>query len=118
MENIKQIPLGNGKFALVDADLYPSLVKYKWRAVKGKTSFYAKTTIHSKKYSFDISMHRLIAQTKSPMVCHHKNFNTLDNRRVNLENMTKDAHNRLHKMNTVRILRKAGYEFTDPEFAI
>lgn len=107
MPKAKVIPLGQGKYAIVDADLYAGLMKYKWRAVKGKTSFYAKTTIHGKKYSFDLSMHRLIAQTKSSMVCHHKNFNTLDNRRLNLDNMSKADHNAYHQLNSIQILRKA-----------
>lgn len=101
----KYIPLDNSKFAIVDADLYDSLMKYKWVAVKHQRCWYAKTDIGKNGKHFWISMHRLIANTPSNKVCHHKNFNSLDNRRANLENMTLNEHDNYHRNHTYKVIR-------------
>ncbi len=97
------IPLTQGKFAIVNAEREAALLKFKWRAVQHHRSWYAKTTIKKGDRQIDISMHRFIARTRFPNVCHHKNRNSLDNRDENLENMTKQAHDLLHTLDSILI---------------
>ena len=97
------IDCGEGHTALVDRDMWHFLVQYEWRSVKYYRSWYARLDQSYGDHRYSISMHRLIANTPSDMVCHHRNRNTMDNRRVNLCNMTRDAHNLLHKNNTLSI---------------
>ena len=93
------IELTQGKVAIVDLDRVEALSHFAWRAVKSKYNWYAKATIHRDGKQFDISMHRFIARTKFPCVCHHKNRHSLDNRRINLETMTKKQHSLIHANN-------------------
>ena len=100
---MKFIKLTRGKVAIVDDDRYDALMKFSWRAVKHKRSYYAKTTIYKNGNRIDISMHRFIAKTPLGSVPHHNNYNSLDNRRLNLENMTRRNHNRFHANNKIRV---------------
>lgn len=97
------IPLTQGKYTVVSAHRESALLKFSWRAVRHKRSYYAKTTIVKNGRQIDISMHRFIARTTFGQVCHHDNFNSLDNRDENLLNMTKKAHDLLHTLNSILI---------------
>lgn len=44
-------------------------------------------------------VHRIVARTPPHEVCHHRNRNSLDNRRNNLLNMNPIHHDHLHKNN-------------------
>lgn len=100
------IELTQGKFAIVDNDMVSTLKRYHWRAVKHKSSFYAKTTIRRANSQYDLGMHRFVAQTPRGQVPHHKNFNSLDNRRANLQNMSKSSHTLYHASNRILIKRR------------
>lgn len=100
---MKFIVLTNNKIAIVDDDRYDALMKFKWRAVQRHGGYYAKTTIYRNGKRIDISMHRFVAQTPHGLVTHHDNRISLDNRRRNLINMTKDNHNRFHADDNVLI---------------
>ncbi len=100
---MKFIVLTQNKIAIVDDNRYDALMKFKWRAVRRKRSWYAKTTLYKSGRRIDISMHRFVAQTPFGLVTHHDNRNSLDNRRHNLIDMTKDNHNRLHADDNVLI---------------
>jgi len=91
-----QLKLTKGKFAIVDADLYDELSRHYWRAVKSHNCWYAKRryTINGKLH--DVFLHRIIANTHKNHVCHHRNGDSLDNRRKNLRNMTPAAHEQHH----------------------
>ena len=97
------IELTQDKHAIISKSRLPGLSKFSWRAVQHHRSWYAKTTITKNGKQIDISMHRFIARTKFPNVCHHKNRNSLDNRDENLENMTKQAHDLLHTLDSILI---------------
>ena len=97
------IQLTDGRVALVDADEYLWMSCFRWRAVRGFRSFYAKTSIMANGRYRDVGMHRLIARTPSGMVCHHKNRNSLDNRKANLLNMSKNEHKLAHLNNSLSI---------------
>lgn len=102
-KNYALIPLTHDKVAIVSAYREPALLKFSWRAVQHKRSFYAKTTIVKSGRKIDISMHRFIARTPFGQVCHHSNGNSLDNRDENLENMSKKQHDLLHTLNSILI---------------
>jgi len=101
--NSKTIDLGNGHQAIIDEDLYPGLMKYKWRAVQAHRCWYAKTTVGSGDKQVELSMHRIIMRTPYGQVVHHRNRNSLDNRRINLVNMSKYDHQTEHRDNTLKI---------------
>lgn len=88
---MKEIKLTQGQVALVDDEDYDMLMQYKWCAHKqGCGDFYAVRTIKLDGKNYTIRMHRfLMGLTKGEkLVVHHKNHNTLDNRKINLINCT------------------------------
>ncbi len=99
----KLIPLDDLHIAIVDGYDYQWLMRYKWRAVKSRRAYYAKTTVGVGLKQCDLSMHRLVAKTPFGMVCHHKNRNSLDNRWANLTNMTRQDHDMLHRNDTLTV---------------
>jgi hypothetical protein len=90
----KEIPLTQGKVAIVDAEDFEWLSQRKWQAEKHRNTFYARRTSYnpSKK---NIKMHRLILNLKKgdAAVCDHKNRNGLDNRKENLRLVTIGLNN-------------------------
>ena len=99
----RTIPLTHNMTAICDKDLYNGLMHFRWRAVKYQRSWYARTLTDPLNKKAGFSMHRLVARTPSDMVCHHRNRNTLDNRRSNLLNLSRQDHELLHKNNTLQI---------------
>jgi hypothetical protein len=79
------IPLSKGKVAIVDAADYWWLVRMSWYARKSRTDYYAVRNVRENGGFRTFRMHRLITNCPSDMEVHHKNNNTLDNRRENLE---------------------------------
>lgn len=106
------IPLTNDQFALIDESDFDLVSKYKWRAVKYRRSYYARASYRKNNKTHSVSMHRLIAQTPAAQICHHRNRNSLDNRRINLLNMIKHDHQFLHKNNSL-IIKFVGPGFCD-----
>lgn len=87
---MKEIPLTQGKVALVDDEDYERLVAMgKWQFVNG----YASKGIWPNK---SIKMHRLIMDTPIGFETDHINGNKLDNRRKNLRVCT-TAENQLNR---------------------
>lgn len=86
----REIPLTQGKVALVDAADYAWLTQWKWHAYysPGKRSFYVGRLIPSEigPRQFPLKMHREILGLKrgDARVGDHINGNGLDNRRSNL----------------------------------
>lgn len=97
------IPLSKGLHAIIDAADFDLVSQYKWRAVKYHRCYYARATFYKNSTRHSVSMHRLLGETPASMVCHHRNRNTLDNRRINLLNMLKNEHKFLHKNNSLLI---------------
>ena len=95
---MKQIPLTQGKFALVDNEDYNWLNQWKWGANKGGNTYYAIRNSSGKLTKRKtILMHREILKALKEMECDHINHNGLDNRRLNLRLATKsqNAKNRI-----------------------
>jgi len=91
------IPLGSGQEAIVDPDDFPRLINHYWRAVQSSCHVYASRRImRNGKFTY-IRMHREITQCPPGMVVHHKNGNTLDNQKCNLEIMTVAENNQQKK---------------------
>jgi hypothetical protein len=83
----KQIPLTQGKFAIVDDADYEWLIQRKWYAYdaqKGKGKWYARCS-----QSVKVDMHRVITNAPKGMDVDHINGNGLDNRRSNLRVCTR-----------------------------
>lgn len=77
---IKFIPLTQGKVAIVDAEDYDWLSKYKWHASKKEYNWYA-----CRNYNRSIvGMHQVIMNAPKGMLVDHIDHNGLNNRRSNL----------------------------------
>lgn len=96
------IRLTNHKVAMVDSELYPQLNKYFWRAAKSNSCWYAVRREVRNGRTFTVRMHRQVAKTPPGIVCHHENFNSLDNRRSNLSNLDPLEHSYLHGYRQIR----------------
>lgn len=84
---MKEIPLTQGKVALVDDEDYERLMQHKWCAHRpsGSRVFYAiaHVRIGPRRYG-KLRMHRLLVDAPLGMEVDHRNGNGLDNRKVNL----------------------------------
>ena len=92
IEDIRYIPLTQGKFAIVDAEDYNWLSRYDWFATKSRQTYYAHRYSNGK----IISMHREIMRAPKGLICDHINHNGLVNRKSNLRLCTgkQNARNR------------------------
>jgi len=88
-ENIRRIPLGHGRFAIVDARDYKRLSKYKWCATSGPGQIYAMRRTKEGKIVY---MHREIMRAPKGSIVDHIDHNTLNNRRSNLRVCTRDQN--------------------------
>jgi len=101
---MKQIPLTQGQFAMVDDNDYDYLMQWRWCAVfckRGKR-FYAARSHNSNGKKNTISMHRqLLGITDKHTIVDHKDHNALNNSRVNLRIVShaENMANRLPKIN-------------------
>lgn len=86
----KQIPLTQGKFAIVDDKNYEWLNQWKWHAAKRGCTFYAeRVTSRRLGKQKSISMHREILNVSKGQEADHINHNGLDNRELNLRIVTR-----------------------------
>lgn len=82
---MKQIPLTQGQFALVDDEDFEYLNKHKWYADKKTHTYYANTHLYINKKDTVISMHRMILGLTDPKTQgDHKDKNGLNNQKYNL----------------------------------
>jgi hypothetical protein len=92
---MKEIPLSQGYFAIVDDDDYPYLSKYSWFAYVKEYGVYAIRNYKDKDGRHTtIRMHREVARTPKGLCTDHRNRNTLDNRKENLRIATKQQNGR------------------------
>ncbi len=94
----REIGLTLGKVAIVDAEDYQFLMRYKWHTKPDKQTFYAYTNITIGGKNARVGMHRLITGMSSSQI-DHKNRNGLDNRKENLRFCSKkqNSFNRARK---------------------
>lgn len=88
----KEIPLTQGKVALVDDEDYKWLIEFKWCAAKSRTTFYAMRHTHQQRPE-TIQMQRDIIRPLAKFQIDHINHNGLDNRRENLRIATPTQNN-------------------------
>lgn len=98
--SIVRIRLKHNTFALIDAADFELVKPYHWRLRRSAHLSYAvgSKTVNNKRVY--IRLHRLIANTAPGLECHHVNFDPLDCRRDNLENMLPAMHHCLTKLQT------------------
>ena len=106
-EGARLIPLTQDKFAIVDAEDYERLNKYKWCISKTSNTNYALRRIRGKMVKGKrgkhktILMHRFILNAPGHLVVDHINHNGLDNRKKNLRLCTQaqNLYNTLPRLN-------------------
>jgi len=79
-----QIPLTHGKFAIVSPRDYGRLMIHRWKAVKSDHCLYALRTYVKNGHEHTIRMHREITNCPPELEVHHRDHNSLNNRRENL----------------------------------
>jgi len=92
---MKKIPLTQGQYALVDDENYDELNKHKWCAMYSKSinSFYAARNIsNGRNKQKTVFMHRCILKVMNNDCIDHINHNTLDNRKLNIRDVTKSQN--------------------------
>jgi hypothetical protein len=78
---MKEIPLTQNQFAIIDDCDFGLVSQYKWRTKVGKGTYYAVTTVKAK----PLYMHRLILNvTERKNQVDHIDWNGLNNTRANL----------------------------------
>ncbi len=87
---MKEIPLSQGKVALVDDEDYDYLMQWKWHVLKKKNTYYAVRLTYegNGKKRNSVRMHRLIMNTPPNMEVDHKDHNGLNCQKYNLRNCT------------------------------
>jgi len=98
------IELGEGRFAIIDREDFELISQFRWFAEQGKRLWYAKTSIKCGNIWKKKSMHRMIMDTRSGEQCHHRNRDSLDNRKANLLNMSNRAHKALHSNDNLKVI--------------
>jgi len=93
---MKQIPLTQGKFALVDDEDFEFINRRKWHILKGKNTCYAITTKGI--FPKAILMHRLILEASPEMQVDHIDGNGLNNTRANLRLCESRENQRNHRL--------------------
>jgi len=83
-EGAKLLHLTQDKVAIVDAEDFDRLNKYKWHVSKSSRTFYASRNKSRKICRREIYMHRLIINVPPGMFVDHIDHNGLNNRRSNL----------------------------------
>jgi hypothetical protein len=99
-DDVEFLELNKGWKAMVDADLYPELSKYKWTIKRNKSRTYATRGYGPVGNVTNVYLHHAILKPKPGFTIDHKNSSTpfcvLDERRSNLRYATKlqQQHNR------------------------
>lgn len=90
-----EIPLSQGKCALIDDEDYEKVSRYKWTVLRHPKSkkWYARRSLWSKDKQRTIYLHRFILDAPPHLEVDHVNGDGLDNRRCNLRLAT-SAQNR------------------------
>jgi hypothetical protein len=100
---MKQIPLTQGKVALVDDEDYERVAALKWQAKKSKGRWYAQMSIWKDGRLHTRAMHRFILGTEPGKQVDHEDQDGLNNQRYNLRecgNAGNSQNRGLNKRNT------------------
>lgn len=102
---MKQIPLTQGKFALVDDEDYEYLNQWKWYAVNDHKMWYAIRNVKINHRKTTIKMHRIIMNPSIKEQIDHKDRDGLNNQKHNL----RICNNSQNHMN-IKSRAKSGYK--------
>lgn len=96
---VKQIPLTQGQYALVDNEDFEFLNQFKWTTAIRKTTNYAVRAVKIEGKRTAVLMHRYITHAPKGLQVDHINGNGLDNRKNNLRivSVRQNAQNRQSK---------------------
>lgn len=91
-----RIFLTQGKSTVISLGDWPRVSRHRWYAFVDKRSaskWYAASNVRQADGSWmKLLLHRFIMAVPSGMDCHHRNNDGLDNRRENIERLTKSEH--------------------------
>mgnify|MGYP001561184830 len=99
----REIPLTQGKFAIIDDDDFDIVNKHKWCAVKDGGTFYARTNVLRKGGGYiAISMHRLILGLipNDGKQVDHRDCDGLNNTRANIRFSTQTENLRNQRISS------------------
>jgi hypothetical protein len=88
-----------GFSTMIDANDFDWLNQFKWRLSKGKYCRYVYTRMTVGSITKIVKIHRLITNCPPDKDPHHKDRNTLNNTRANLEPLYKSDHRIEHGKN-------------------
>lgn len=80
----KEIPLTQGKVAIVDNDVYEWASQWKWYAQKHRNTYYVRRGVWQTGKVLSVNLHREIMNAPKGVQVDHINGDGLDNRRSNL----------------------------------
>lgn len=83
-----QIPLTQGKFAIIDEADAEAVLAHKWYAVRRRNGWYAAFAVGPKHSRRQVLMHRLLLGDRDGSHIDHVNGDGLDNRRENLRHVS------------------------------
>jgi len=112
---MKEIPLTQGKFALIDDDMFDRVSYFKWHVVKKLRTtgivYYALTNIYVNGKYTCLLMHRLIMGIPDPLQVDHRNSNGLNNQKHNLRICTgqQNSQNSRKTTNSTSIYKGVSY---------
>ncbi len=98
--NFEMIKVGKHATAIIDIADKEEIEKYTWFIKKTRGCVYAARSHISPGRKTIVYMHRQIARCPRGFVVHHRNGNTLDNRKSNLQCCSKDHHRQFHQYGT------------------
>jgi hypothetical protein len=87
---------GHNRTTLVDPDIYQRFCIYKWRVIKSAGCEYVCRRETRDGKTRTIRLHIAIMDPPPGYEVHHKDLNTFNNLRSNLENLTPCEHRALH----------------------
>lgn len=93
----REIPLTQGKIALVDPEDYERVIAFKWHAARRISTsterWYAAHSTYTDKKRSAILLHRFLLSLQGKEDVDHRNGDGLDNRRENLRVCTRSQNN-------------------------
>lgn len=96
LNNIGIVKVHPDTSSIIDANEFDNINQYKWYIIKQHGLPYAARKVTTNGKIHWVRMHRQIMHTPKGQVVHHKNRNTLDNRKINLVNVTDQVHKEIH----------------------
>ncbi|OHB81180.1 MAG: hypothetical protein A2W31_05055 [Planctomycetes bacterium RBG_16_64_10] len=89
---MKTVQLTKGKVALVDDRDYPLVSRYRWKAIRPRTIWYAQRNAWNGRRYVGLFMHRVVMAVGDGERVDHVNCDGLDNRRSNLRVATRSEN--------------------------